>query len=71
MRLARSLAIVLALVAGAFILSNAAPEPACAGVGSCGIMPIKPIPPIGCTDLCAQCQCNADGSDCRWVWNCC
>ena len=71
MRLARSLAIVLALVAGAFILSNAAPKPACAGVGTCGIMPIKPIPPLGCSDLCAQCQCNANGSDCRWVWNCC
>lgn len=70
MRLARSLAIVLALVAGAFVLSGAAPETACAS-GNCGLKPLKPLPPLGCTDLCAQCQCNANGSDCRWVWNCC
>jgi hypothetical protein len=70
MRLARSLAILLALVAGAFMLSSTAPEPACA-MNSCGIKPLKPIPPIGCTDMCAQCQCDANGQNCRWVWVCC
>lgn len=35
---------------------------------NCGIMPIKPIIPIGCKDVVAQCQCDRDG--CRWVWVC-
>ncbi len=64
------LATLIALIAGAFVLSSAAPEPACASLG-CGIKPIKPIPPIGCTDLCAQCQCDASGKNCRWIWICC
>ena len=64
------IATLLALIAGAFLLTSTTPEPACAASG-CGIKPIKPIPPIGCTDMCAQCQCNADGSDCNWVWVCC
>ena len=65
------IATLLALIAGAFLLTSATPEPVCAFPGTCGIKPIKPVPPIGCTDLCAQCQCNADGSDCIWVWVCC
>jgi hypothetical protein len=64
-------ATLLALIAGAFLLTSAAPEPACAYRGTCGIKPNKPIPPLGCTDMCAQCQCSADGSDCQWVWVCC
>jgi hypothetical protein len=40
---------------------------------SCVIEPIKPIPPIGCKDLRAQCECtkNDDGTKtCRWRWIC-
>ena len=62
------LATLLALIAGALVLSSTAPEPACAYRGTCGIKPIKPIPPLGCTEMCASCQCSADGSDCDWVW---
>lgn len=36
----------------------------------CGILPIKPIPPIGCKDLVPQCQCNQNGQKCRWAWLC-
>ncbi len=64
------IATLLALIAGAFVLSSTTPESACAGVG-CGIVPIKPIPPIGCNDMCAQCQCDARGQNCSWVWVCC
>ena len=64
------LATLIAMIAGALMLSSATPGPACA-FGGCGLKPLKPLPPLGCTDLCAQCQCNATGSDCRWVWICC
>ena len=46
----------------------ALPEPACAG--NCGIKPIKPIPPIGCTDLVGVCVCDAQGQNCHWQWQC-
>jgi hypothetical protein len=39
--------------------------------GSCGILPIKPIVPLGCRDLCPQCQCDPSGQSCWWVWVCC
>jgi hypothetical protein len=65
------LATLLVLIAGALVFSSTSPEPACAAVGTCGVKPIKPIPPLGCKDLCAQCQCNATGTDCNWVWVCC
>ena len=38
------------------------PSPACAA-GGCGIKPIKPIPPIGCKDLVAQCRCDSSGQN--------
>jgi hypothetical protein len=38
--------------------------------GSCGILPIKPIPPIGCKDLRPECVCDADGNNCHWDWVC-
>ena len=65
------LAALIALIAGALMFSSAAPEPACAAFGTCGLKPLKPLPPLGCTDLCAQCQCNARGNNCNWVWVCC
>ena len=36
----------------------------------CVILPIKPIPPIGCRDLAPQCVCDADGHDCHIEWVC-
>lgn len=41
---------------------------------SCGIEPIKPIPPIGCKDLEAECICDKDPKTgvlkCRYRWRC-
>jgi hypothetical protein len=40
---------------------------------SCVIEPVKPVPPVGCKDLRAQCECtkNDDGTKtCRWRWIC-
>ena len=36
----------------------------------CGIEPIKPIPPIGCQDLRAECVCDEHGQNCHWRWVC-
>lgn len=54
-----------ALVAAGLLL---APKPVCAS--GCGIVPIKPIPPIGCRDLKAECICNSRGERCSWSWKC-
>jgi len=35
----------------------------------CGVTPVKPVRPVGCKDLVAQCQCD-DRGRCRWVWVC-
>lgn len=51
------------------LLSSFAPEPVCA-TGNCGIMPIKPITPIGCRDLSPVCTCDQYGQNCRWTWVC-
>jgi hypothetical protein len=61
------LVLVTALVLSA--LSTFAPRPVCAS-GSCGIVPIKPIPPIGCKDLEPQCVCDQHGQNCHWTWVC-
>jgi len=44
-------------------------KPICAS-GSCGIVPIKPIPPLGCRDLEPQCVCDGTGQNCYWTWIC-
>jgi hypothetical protein len=38
-------------------------------VPQCAIKPIKPIPPIGCKDVRAVCECDTRGK-CEWVWIC-
>jgi hypothetical protein len=62
---------LLGLSAGIAMLLYAA-TPVCAETG-CGFAPIKPLPPLGCQDIVARCQCDrdADGAlQCRWVWDC-
>ena len=36
----------------------------------CGLRPLKPLVPLGCADLVAQCECDARGRNCRYVWIC-
>ncbi|MCC6344277.1 MAG: hypothetical protein IT166_18900 [Bryobacterales bacterium] len=57
-----SLLLALALAAGVGNSTLAA--------AGCGIKPIKPITPIGCKDLVAQCTCDAQGNRCHWQWIC-
>lgn len=58
-------------VLGLLLLGGAASRPVpLVAADSCGITPIKPIPPIGCTDLQPVCSCDAAGKNCRWTWAC-
>jgi len=36
----------------------------------CGVKPVKPVAPVGCRDLVAQCECDERGERCRWRWVC-
>ena len=38
--------------------------------GDCGLVPLKPLPPIGCKDLKPICVCDAAGENCHWEWVC-
>jgi hypothetical protein len=53
----------------ALALALAFSAPAVCATG-CGLRPIKPITPLGCSDLVAQCQCDEDGKNCTWTWVC-
>lgn len=34
----------------------------------CGLMPLRPLTPLGCKDIKPQCVCDKSG--CRWQWVC-
>ena len=40
------------------------------GTDGCGLLPLKPLPPIGCKDMTAVCVCDRNGTDCHWEWIC-
>lgn len=52
----------LVIIATVFLVPT---RVACA---SCGVTPIKPIPPVGCRDLTPVCVTN--GSSAYWTWVC-
>lgn len=58
--------LTLAFAAGLLL----APAPSTCLAGDCGYKPIKPIPPIGCKDVQAECVCDAEGNKCAWQWRC-
>lgn len=66
----RTLWILGSLAIAALGVAAFTSTPACAS-GGCGIVPIRPIPPIGCRNLCPSCQCDSTGLRCSWVWVCC
>lgn len=59
------LAPMLAFVAGLLTLI---PGDVCAS--GCGLMPLKPLTPLGCDDLVAECRCDSQAQNCRWEWVC-
>lgn len=56
---------VLALIA--CLLS---PTPGAKAQMGCGLMPLKPLVPLGCRDLTAVCTCDSTGLNCHWEWQC-
>jgi hypothetical protein len=38
-------------------------------VFGCSPPPLKPLPPVGCKDVVAQCVCDEHGA-CHWEWVC-
>ncbi len=41
-----------------------------ASAGTCGLVPLKPLVPLGCKDLVPVCSCDASGDNCSWTWVC-
>jgi len=65
----KHLRMVILLLVLAILASVSMSTPTSAQSG-CGIKPIKPIVPIGCKDLVAQCKCDSKGQNCSWQWIC-
>lgn len=38
--------------------------------GFCGLVPLKPLLPLGCRDLRPVCVCSSDGNACWYEWVC-
>ena len=36
----------------------------------CGLVPLKPLTPLGCKDLISQCVCDSSGQNCYYIWVC-
>jgi len=36
----------------------------------CGLVPLKPLTPLGCSDLVAVCVCDENGQNCYYQWHC-
>ena len=68
MRTLRIVAVLLVAWAlpARIVSTSAAPNPVAA---TCGLKPLKPIPPIGCRDLVAQCVIDGNGVA-SWQWVC-
>lgn len=60
---------IVLILAATLAALTLAPRSTVSAAG-CGITPIKPIPPIGCSDLKAKCTCDASGQKCSWEWEC-
>lgn len=63
------LAVAATLLFAASILATA---PATVHAQSCGIQPLKPLTPLGCRDLRAECACETTptGMKCGYKWIC-
>lgn len=61
---------LLLLGAALLVLSLSTGPRAVSAQSGCGIKPLKPIVPIGCSDLEAECVCDDRGRNCKWKWVC-
>ena len=58
------------LFAAALLLALSNSHTVSAQLSGCGLKPLKPLVPLGCADLVAQCVCDQKGKSCRWTWVC-
>ena len=58
---------IIATALGALVLLTPARSQS---YGNCGFRPLKPLLPLGCTDLVPVCECDARGNHCGWRWIC-
>ena len=61
--------LALMLWMGVLLLAGSGPS-VTAAAGSCGLKPLKPLVPLGCDDLRAECVCDEKGKNCKWQWIC-
>lgn len=64
-----AIALMLLLVGAGLAGLLLAPSPSSAQTG-CGLKPLKPLVPLGCRDLVAECRCDSRGQNCHWEWVC-
>lgn len=38
--------------------------------GTCGLVPLKPLTPLGCKDIVPICECDSSGNNCHYIWAC-
>ena len=62
----RVLAVSIVMAISLFVLGDATESRA----SGCGLVPLKPLPPLGCRDLVPVCVCDEDGQNCHWTWQC-
>lgn len=62
---------VLVPVLGLLALGGAVVRPTVVlADGTCGLVPLKPLTPLGCKDLAPVCVCDSAGKNCRYSWVC-
>ncbi len=59
--------VLMMLLATAALVAPSMPVNAQSG---CGLKPLKPLIPLGCKDVVAQCTCDNRGKNCHWEWIC-
>lgn len=64
--LTRKLVLMLVVVGATLAVGRAR----LASADGCGLLPLKPLPPLGCRDLEPVCECDASGRNCSWRWVC-
>ena len=65
----KRLVLIIMVMVLAILASGMLSTPVTAQSG-CGLKPLKPLRPLGCKDLVAECRCDSQGKNCRWEWVC-
>jgi len=66
----RRVLLVTIVIVSTLSLAPVLPPVVAPAQSGCGLKPLKPLTPLGCKDLAAQCRCDSNGRNCRWEWVC-